>query len=262
MTHELGADEERFAEVMSHAAAVSLDQLNRDAEFQTRTDRKYVLTRANAADMAIRFSGECSVLDIDGRRSFGYETMYHDTPDRRLYLDATRRRPFRFKVRVRHYVDSDLSMLEVKTKNARGRTVKHRTSVEEPQLSPLTAAMRAYVDECVDTELTATLLPVLQTSFRRTTLLSHSGDVRCTIDHGLRGTDPHGNAVVPDIIVLETKSDNHASEVDRWLWSKGIRPSRISKYATAMASLDPSLPANHWHRILGAHFEDVVELRC
>jgi hypothetical protein len=260
MMHALGTNENRFAEVLSRSIAVSLDVLNRDAELQTRTDRKYVLTPTQAADMAQRFADECSVLEIDGLRSFVYETTYYDTPDRRLYLDTARRRPFRFKVRVRRYADSDLSMLEVKTKNGRGRTVKYRTEVDHLQLAMLTTSMRAYVDECIDTDLTTMLLPVLQTSFRRTTLLSNSGDVRCTIDHGLRGTDPDGNAAVPDIIVLETKSENHASGIDHWLWSQGIRPARISKYATAMASLNPSLPANHWNRILGAHFRDAVEL--
>ena len=51
-------------------------------------------------------------------------------------------------------------------------------------------------------------------------------------------------------VVLETKSGSAAGPLDRHLWAHGIRPSRISKFATGMAALRPELPANRWHRTL------------
>ena len=52
-------------------------------------------------------------------------------------------------------------------------------------------------------------------------------------------------------MVLETKSGSTAGPLDRHLWANGIRPSRISKFATGMAALCPDLPANRWHSTLG-----------
>ena len=52
-------------------------------------------------------------------------------------------------------------------------------------------------------------------------------------------------------MVLETKSGSTAGPLDRHLWANGIRPSRISKFATGMAALCPELPANRWHSTLG-----------
>ncbi len=249
-----------FRRAIDRMQPVALDEINRDAELLTRTDRKYIVSEEQLDALTAEFTDSCSVLQLDGRRSFAYSTTYHDTPDRRLHRDTAHRRPTRFKVRVREYSDSGLAMLEVKRKNGRGRTVKHRVDLSclaEPPLSPhgeLTEAMRTYIDSVLDTDLTARLERSLRVDFDRTTLLALSGDSRCTIDLGLHSEDPHGNAVDPDLIVIETKSENRASAIDRWLWTHGVRPTRLSKYCTSMAALDASLPANHWHRLLATHF--------
>lgn len=241
-------------------APVGLDDINRDAELQTRTDRKYIVSDAQLDDLVNQFANGCSVLQHEGRRNFAYSTTYHDTSDRRLYRDTAYRRPARFKVRVREYVDSGLEMLEVKTRNGRDRTVKHRVDVLElvgQRRSPhgeLTDEMRAYVDAVLDTEIADRLELALRIDFRRITLLAHARDSRCTIDLGLHAEDPRGHSVDPDLIVIETKSENRASVFDRWLWANGVRPTRLSKYCTSMAALDASLPANYWHRQLRAHY--------
>ncbi len=257
MTRRLDAE---TMDAIHRMQTVSLDEINRDAELLTRTDRKYIVTDAQLAALIDEFEDSCSVLEMDGLRAFSYSTTYHDTPDRRLHRDTAYRRPTRYKVRVREYADTGLTMLEVKCKNGRGRTVKHRIELGELADSPasahdgLTAGMRAYIDSVLDTDLTDRLEPALRVDFSRTTLLSHDGDSRCTIDVGLHGEDPAGRTVDPAMIVIETKSENRASAIDRWLWSHGIRPTRLSKYCTSMAALDASLPANHWHRQLRTYF--------
>lgn len=251
-----------FDDVVAGLDPVGLDEINADAALQTRVDRKYVVSAGQLADLVATFASGCSVLDIDGRRSFRYASVYHDTAERRLYLDTANRRPFRFKVRERSYVDAGNTMLEVKTKNGRGKTVKYRIDLEDLGVDVparrtgdlLTDEMCGFVDEVVDTDITAALAPVLRVQFERTTLLTSNGDSRCTIDCGLTSSDFDGGVVRPDFVVVETKSLGHRSEVDRWLWSQGLRPARLSKYCTAMSMLDRSLPANHWHRTLRRHF--------
>lgn len=253
-------DGSRFRHIIDQMPAVGLDEVNRGAELQTRTDRKYIVSPPQLDALIAEFGPGCSVLELDGRRRFSYSTTYHDTPDRRLHRDTAHRRPNRFKVRVREYADSGLVMLEVKAKNGRGRTVKQRTDTanfDDAAWSPqaeLTHQMRRHVDAALDTELSGQLEPALRIDFHRTTLLALSGDARCTIDVGLHAEDPDGNAVDPNVIVIETKSARGASTIDRLLWANGVRPTRFSKYCTSMAALDSSLPANHWHRQLRNHF--------
>ena len=56
-----------------------------------------------------------------------------------------------------------------------------------------------------------------------------------------------------DALIVETKTAHGACEIDRALWSRGIRQLRLSKYATSMAALHPDLPANRWYRTLSRH---------
>ena len=256
----MSGDPGGFFEAVGRMQDVGLDELNSGAELLTRTDRKYVVSAGQLDGLIAEFEPSCAVLQLDGRRSFSYSTTYHDTPGRHLHRDTAHRRPRRFKVRVREYADSGLVMLEVKAKNGRGRTVKHRVDTAQFTDRPssphesMTNQMRTYVDSVLETDLTCQLEPSLRVDFSRTTLLTHSGAARCTIDLGLHCEDPAGNAVNPDVVVVETKSEQRASVVDRWLWANGVRPTRFSKYCTAMAALDASLPANHWHRQLATHF--------
>lgn len=93
---------------------VDLEQLNAEAELQTRVDRKYMLPIAALPALLERLPDRVRVPDIDGNRASSYESVYFDTPELtsfRLAAHARRRR--RFKIRTRSYVDSDASFLEV-----------------------------------------------------------------------------------------------------------------------------------------------------
>ncbi len=78
---------------------------------------------------------------------------------------------------------------------------------------------------------------------------------RVTIDCDLRCGLPDGSGIdigrLGDLMIIETKSPGHGpGSFDRVLWSMHIRPVVISKYALGMASADPRLPSNKWHRVL------------
>ena len=79
---------------------------------------------------------------------------------------------------------------------------------------------------------------------------------RVTVDRGLTWIHTATRATIsqPSLVVVETKSAGAVSPMDRLLWSRGVRPTRISKYATGLAALDPALPHNRWSRTLRRHF--------
>jgi hypothetical protein len=166
---------------------VTLDGITALADLQTRTDRKY-LVPTNRLDPVLRDRlDRALVLSIDGMRTFRYESVYFDTPDLVSYHDAARRRPRRFKVRTRSYHDTGHCVVEVKCRDARNRTVKHRQTYDIRHRDLLTADARQFIAGIEATSSHVDLLtPALTTVYLRTTLLLPDDAARVTIDTDLR----------------------------------------------------------------------------
>ncbi|MFE7508306.1 polyphosphate polymerase domain-containing protein [Promicromonospora sp. NPDC057488] len=245
-------------------APVTLDELNDVAALQTRRDRKYVLT-PDELDRLLAELPPARVLEIDGSRSFAYDSTYFDTPGLDAYRLAATRRRRRFKVRTRTYVDTGSCFVEVKTRAGRGTTVKERQPHDD---ADHLGVARAFVsDRLADAGAPSApvLTPTLRSRYDRTTLLLD--DARVTLDTGLvwdllgpcdaapgAPDTPAGSrtAAIGDLVVVETKTaaGSGPSSVDRLLWRAGHRPDRISKYATGLAVLRPDLPDMPWRRLV------------
>ncbi|WP_407320329.1 polyphosphate polymerase domain-containing protein [Isoptericola halotolerans] len=239
---------------------ITLDELDELAALQTRVDRKYVLTPDEVHELLSAVARQpvaARVLEIGGARTFTYDSTYFDTPELTTFHQAARRRRRRFKVRTRTYVDTGGTFLEVKTRAARGVTVKVRRPTD-PELRTLQADDHDFVDDRLAAARVAAppssdLVPVLSSRYRRTTLLLP--DVRMTLDTSLAWRLAPGydggthHADVGDLVVVETKAGTAPSSVDRLLWRSGHRPDRISKYATGLTVLRPDLPDHPWRRL-------------
>jgi hypothetical protein len=244
------------AERLSDMGTISLDELVERAELLTRVDRKYVIPVPEADALLECLQGSARVLEIAGRREFGYRSTYFDTPERASFLTSGRSRRRRWKVRTRTYLDSGSSWLEVKTRMTRDQTLKRRIEyVEAEDAGSLTDHGTAFVTEALDAGIATALEPVLVTGYRRTTLYLPASRSRVTVDVGLGWaslTRP-GDLERPSMAILETKTGSTPSEVDRLMWSRGHRPARISKYGVGMAALNPELPRLKWNRALHRH---------
>jgi hypothetical protein len=234
---------------------ISLPELVDTVDLQTRRDRKYLVSPAMLPEL---FVGDATarVLTIDGERSFEYESVYFDSPAWTSYLSAARRRPRRFKVRTRSYVGSELCVLEVKTRDARQRTVKHRCSYHFGDRYELHPTGRDFVAGVVPSNIVEALEPVLITTYVRSTLVLRDELARVTIDSGVTWTSmERRHSRLPGWALLETKTSGAPCAVDRALWRRGRRPTTISKFGTGLAALHAELPANKWHRVLRQHIE-------
>lgn len=220
--------------------SISLDQLNEKAAMLIRKDNKYVL-HGRVLDQAIEaLSAQFDVLEIEGRRSFFYETCYFDDVDLRCYHDHRQGRRQRFKVRVRRYPDSDLCFVEVKLKDKRGSTVKRRLAVAPDEYGTLNVEAERFVDH-VHRELYGrgyqrTLASTLEIRYERVTLVSKNGGERITLDRQLEfSSGQRWHAVEPEIIVIETKSKNGNGIADSIL--RGLHQhstNSCSKYCIGM----------------------------
>ena len=240
---------------------ISLDELNALAELQTRVDRKYFVPADVFRKLIAALGDDIQVLDMGGRRTFGYESVYFDTPELSTYRAHVQRRRNRFKARTRTYTDTGLCMFEVKVKGARGETVKKRVPHPQQHRAELTDEALAHLDttvrEAYRQDAPVGMRPTLVTTYRRTTFVTRNGEARLTCDTGLvcldlenevRDTGTH--------VLVESKSGGQGGSIaDRFLRDLGVRPASVSKYAVAVAALHPELPSNPWHRTLRRYFE-------
>ncbi|MCB1256271.1 MAG: polyphosphate polymerase domain-containing protein [Microthrixaceae bacterium] len=268
-----------FDGATGHLQTVTLDELNETAELQSRMDRKYIVDKSRLADVIAANGTGLRVLEIDDHRGSHYTSTYFDTPDLVSYMSTARSRPTRFKVRTRRYGDAPETWLEVKQRSVHGKTIKERiqlgsgapatvlglSTFYDGQVGLKGAESIAFLNE-FDTIAphVVNLSRKLTTAYTRMTLLCSSlgqripQGQRVTIDCDLRCGLPDGSGIdigrLGDLMIIETKSPGHGpGPFDRALWSMHIRPIVISKYALGMASSDPTLPSNKWHRVLSRY---------
>jgi hypothetical protein len=242
--------------VVDALVPISLTELVERAELLTRVDRKYVVPLAEAEVLVSAVRGSSQVLEIDGRRQFGYRSTYFDTPGRDSFLVSGRSHRRRWKVRTRTYLDSGSSWLEVKTRIARDQTLKQRIAHPDAhEADGLASDGLVFVADVVGAGVAGALEPVLATGYRRTTLYLPASRSRVTVDVDLGWTSLTRVADLkrPSLAIVETKTGSTPSAMDRLLWSRGHRPTRLSKYGVGMAALHPDLPRLKWHRAMHQH---------
>ncbi|GAA4723369.1 polyphosphate polymerase domain-containing protein [Phytohabitans rumicis] len=239
---------------------IGLAELVERAALLTRRDRKYVLPAADLPALLHGLGPDVRILQIEGRREFGYRSDYFDTSTLDSYLATARGRRRRFKVRIREYVDTGGHFLEVKTQQRRGDTVKYRFPYPDGGMHDLDASAYAHIDAVLPGHGRRPMDRVLVTHYQRATLFIPASGGRVTIDTELSFALPDGSGVrMPDRAVVETKSPGaSASAVDRLLWSLGHRPCALSKFGTGLAVLRPDLPANRWHPVLSRHLSPMT----
>jgi hypothetical protein len=240
---------------------IGLDELIGRAALETRTDRKYVVPPGVIDEIVAGLGRDLRVLEIDGARRFAYETVYFDTAELDAYRDAARSRPKRFKVRTRTYLDSAATFLEVKVRNGREQTVKHRLAYSFEDRWRLTDPSRCFAGVIIGNGLAAGLIPMLANRYDRRTILLPDADARATIDADFRCIDLEGGgrAELAGAVIVETKTTGAPGPLDRLLWRTGYRPAKISKYGTGLAVARPGLPANKWHRTIVRHLRRRVD---
>jgi hypothetical protein len=237
-------------------APVGLDDVLAHAALDCRTDRKYVVPLDAFPALVARLGRRFRVLEIHGRRMFGYQSVYFDTPDLLCYRQHLQNNRRRFKVRTRTYVDSGDCVLEVKVQGSRSTTVKHRRPHPVDERFQLSGDAGRFVAVHTGADhVPALLRPVLVSAYHRLTLVDLSGGVRITCDADLMCR--HGERWIEglrDRLLIETKSTGPPSTLAHVFHDLGLRSTALSKYCLGLAMLAGNLRANPWQRTIRRHF--------
>lgn len=210
-----------------------------------RTDTKFVTNKTMLAELLRRAQGKYYAQEIDGKRIADYRTIYWDTPDHFFYSEHHNGRSPRQKVRVRTYMDSDITFLEVKTKNNHGRTKKKRIMVPDTDRL-IEAGSEKFLLDLVKRGL-SDLIPTVQNRFQRITLVNYAKTERLTIDFnvGFHNFETDTDRGTGDLVIIELKRDgNQFSPVMDILRELRVKPSGFSKYCIGSVLTNSRLKNN------------------
>ena len=242
--------------------SVSLAELEARAALQTRVDRKYIVDHETFERLLSELGGDYRALEIDGERLQRYDSVYFDTPGLTTYKDHLQGRRKRFKCRTRLYGET-ACFFDLKMKGKRGETVKSRLPLSAPEHGSLTGGASAFLKRGLLSEYgcaaPAGMVPTLQTSFERLTLIHADQPERLTVDFGITFRtvgSGESHRMRAGHVLIETKSGAQLGNVDRILLALGARPVKMcSKYSLGVALSNPALPTNPYRPLLRRYFD-------
>jgi hypothetical protein len=215
-----------------------------------RVDAKFVASSSALPQLLTEMSPYFKVQQTDGQRIAPYFTQYLDTPSFNMFVMHQNGKLNRQKIRIRTYVDSHLSFLEVKNKTQKGRTQKVRVPVATPQVISIEElhASRTFLEQHSLFD-SATLAPALTNRFHRITFVNLRHTERVTIDLNLSFTNiaTSNRIALDNIMILELKQDGRRhSDFRDILHRLRIHRMAFSKYCMGMALTDPNIKYNRF----------------
>lgn len=256
-THAVLPDQVRG--LLDGAAPISLQELQDTAALRTRVDRKYVVGWDTLARVLHAVADTHRGLQIDGQRTFRYESVYFDSPELIAFRAHMQQRRRRYKVRSRHYVDSGLQTFEVKLKGRRGETIKHQLPYADQDLNKVTSQARDFLTarlaEAYPSLEVPELAPVLSNRYQRMTFAC-AGE-RMTVDFDLHYADADSDVVGldPGHVIIESKCERGLGAADRELRRLGIKPVTCSKYCVGVGLLRDDVKVNDLRWLLSRYFD-------
>ena len=238
--------DQNIQEWLAQLPPISLDEMS-GIKLMNRTDTKFVTNKEKLARLLELAQGQYYAQQIEDLRIANYRTTYWDTPDHRFFLEHHNGRAPRQKIRVRTYMDSDLTFLEVKTKNNHGRTKKKRITVPSQERADVVAAGGSEFAQKLTGATFDDIIPTVQNRFQRITLVNYGKTERLTIDFnvGFHNYETDRDAVTGDLVIIELKRDGNVfSPVLDLLRQLRIHPSGFSKYCIGSLMTNGRLKSN------------------
>ena len=248
----------RFLSISSQISKfdpISLDEME-SVKLMNRIDTKFAVPLSMLPAILDAAQKDYYAQEIDGKRIATYDTMYYDTESLDMYVRHHDKQLVRQKIRVRQYVESQLTFLEIKRKNNKGRTKKKRIAVPGFDIQGSTFGESKKELWSVEDFIAAKsryqwseLSPHLSTKFHRITLVNKAKTERLTIDMDLLWTNVVSGEkkTFNDLVIIELKRDgNVPSHMTDIMLDLRVHPFKISKYCIGIALTTPDIKKNRF----------------
>ena len=216
-----------------------------NVKLMSRSDTKFAFKFSKLPELLNQMMPFYKVLEINGKFIHDYKSLYFDTDDRKFYLDHHNGRVNRNKVRFREYVGSDLTFLEIKRKNNKGKTIKKRMKVDSIN-DNLSVKQKEYIYSIIGSNIILNSKQWI--NFSRITFVHKVHKERLTIDINLNFKEKDRRGDLNQIAIGEVKQErmSRLSDFMRIAKELHILPIRISKYCMSTLELNPELKQNRF----------------
>ncbi|GHU66096.1 VTC domain-containing protein [Bacteroidia bacterium] len=230
--------------ILEKMQAISLDEME-SIRLMDRIDSKFVAPVSLLPILLEEMIPYFRVQIINDKRIAPYCTQYFDTPRLDMFVMHQNGKLNRQKIRIRSYIDSNLSFLEVKNKNNRGRTSKVRVPIQQSHLNSINELddEKQFLEKnsIFDSD---NLVPVLGNNFKRITLVNNRKTERITIDVDLSFTNykTEKEKSLDKLMILELKQDGWKHSDFRDILNRmRIKKISFSKYCIGTFLTNPKI---------------------
>lgn len=225
---------------------IGLEEI-KDLAVSDRLETKFLFHKRDLENILSELKQNYLVLEIQGNVNREYRNTYFDTLDYEFYKRHHNGSANRFKVRLRTYLSSGESFLEVKQKKQNGRSLKKRIRLEN---DTITETQNEFLKKSLSMD-PFKLSPSVEISYERFTLVNTALNERITMDTNLVISKSGKNETFGQLVIAELKqSDKSVSLFGELMKKKGIREVAISKYCLSVASLVPGIKRNNFKPLL------------
>jgi hypothetical protein len=235
-----------FSQLIDSFEPITLAEMD-TVRLMNRVDTKYIIKKSQLPGLLEKARKDYRMVEVNGKRMIPYSTVYFDTKDAEMYMMHHNGKLNRNKIRMRSYVDSGISFLEVKAKSNKGRTTKNRIRISNEMFESMHLKESEYhfLNE-MNCEMDS-IKPQIQNTFRRITLVDKNKTERITLDTRLSfqnlSTGLRNN--LPELVVIEMKQDAAShSQFKNYLNEIRVKPGSLSKYCLGMMLVRPDLKSN------------------
>lgn len=240
----------QIKKILDNMPSISLEEME-GVRLMNRIDTKFVIPSNELVDFLNKIKDNYYVQEVNGMKVVNYQTTYFDTSSDEMFVAHQNGKCDRRKIRVREYTDSNLTFLEVKHKNNKGKTHKVRINIRNKELSKDERA-KDFIRKNSEFEL-AELFPRIENNFRRITLVNKCKTERLTIDCDVNflNLETGNQNAISELVIIELKQDGlQYSPVRELMMEERIRPVSISKYCIGSVLTNPALKYNRFKKKL------------
>lgn len=233
-----------ISKITASFSTIKLAEMD-NVKLMSRSDTKFAFKISKLPELLNQMIPFYRVLEINGKLIHDYKSLYFDTDDRKFYLDHHNGRVNRNKVRFREYVGSDLTFLEIKRKNNKGKTIKKRIKVDSIN-DDLSVKQKEYIHSIIGSNIILNSKQWI--NFSRITFVHKVHKERLTIDINLNFKEKDRRGDLNQIAIGEVKQErmSRLSDFMRIAKDLHILPIRISKYCMSTLELNPELKQNRF----------------
>ena len=242
-------EQKEITDIVGKMTSITLEEM-KSVHLMDRVDSKFVIPAMLLPKLLKEMVPYFKVQTQNGTTIAPYTTQYFDTSGLDMFLMHQNGKQNRQKIRIRSYVDSKLSFLEIKKKNNKGRTSKIRIPVESPFVDSVEELSTGK--DFLDTNSSfqsQSLVPVLNNDFYRITFVNNRKTERITIDINLsfRNLLTGDEKRFDNIVILELKQDGwQHSDFRDILLKLRVRKNSFSKYCMGTVSTNSKVKYNRF----------------